>query len=57
VSNGTFIVVRRQYFNGYAALSTEHAEQVYSAFERVSERLPWDEAAALAKLMNAAEEE
>jgi len=52
-----YVVVKPRYGVYYKAVTASYAGYLYSEPETFSEPLPLDEAEAIAKLMNAAEEE
>jgi len=52
-----YVVVKPRYGVYYKAVTANYAGYLYSEPETFSEPLPLDEAEAIAKLMNAAEEE
>jgi hypothetical protein len=52
-----YVVVKQRYGVYYKAATASYAGDIYSELETFSEPLPLDEAEAIAKLMNAAEEE
>jgi hypothetical protein len=52
-----YVVVRSRYDVYYKAATASYAGDIYSDLETFSEPMPLDEAEAIVKLMNAAEEE